>query len=308
VSSRRVDGHDFGRYSDLLDDPVTLGPADDVLARAASSAPKRNEDWRSPLELNLVSVMEAIKYALPSLAIRQGCVVNVASSAALGAEPYQGVEYAVAKAGVIRLTTALGTIDGTRVNCICPHTVAAEAVLRSLETRELEDIAPPPPTLLGVDEVIAGARRLIEDDSLSGRVFVAFGRRRARALPHQCPPEFASPPLSAGDEISSIELTSPSIDPLACVTPPGLIRQEGQTSSVEPEASARLGQCSAMTPARSRCKLRDAYARGAYSTLANGQSDSSHSLTACQRGVSRCAWLSRTHESAQASLSVLRSG
>jgi NAD(P)-dependent dehydrogenase (short-subunit alcohol dehydrogenase family) len=79
--------------------------------------------------------MEAIKYALPSLAIRQGCVVNVASSAGLGAEPYQGVEYAVAKAGVIRLTTALGTIDGVRDNCICPHTVATEAVLRSLETR-----------------------------------------------------------------------------------------------------------------------------------------------------------------------------
>ena len=41
--------------------------------------------------------------------------------------------------------------------------------------------------------------------------------------------------------------------------------------------------------------------RGAYSTLANGQSDSSHSLTARQSGVSRCAWLSRTQESAQAS-------
>ena len=52
----------------------------------------------------------------------------------------------------------------------------------------------------------------------------------------------------------------------------------------------------------------DAYARCAYSTLANGQFDSSHSLTACQRGVSRCAWLSRTHESAQASLSLSRSG
>jgi NAD(P)-dependent dehydrogenase (short-subunit alcohol dehydrogenase family) len=51
-----------------------------------------NDDWRSPLELNLLSAMEAIKYALPALAKRPGCVVNVASSAA--------------KAGLIRLTCA----------------------------------------------------------------------------------------------------------------------------------------------------------------------------------------------------------
>jgi NAD(P)-dependent dehydrogenase (short-subunit alcohol dehydrogenase family) len=65
-----------------------------------------NDDWRSPLELNLLSAMEAIKYALPALAKRPGCVVNVASSAALGGDRYPGVEYAVAKAGLIRLTCA----------------------------------------------------------------------------------------------------------------------------------------------------------------------------------------------------------
>jgi NAD(P)-dependent dehydrogenase (short-subunit alcohol dehydrogenase family) len=58
-----------------------------------------NDDWRSPLELNLLSAMEAIKYALPAVAKRQGCVVNVASSAGLGGDPYRGVEYAVAKGG-----------------------------------------------------------------------------------------------------------------------------------------------------------------------------------------------------------------
>jgi NAD(P)-dependent dehydrogenase (short-subunit alcohol dehydrogenase family) len=134
-----------------------------------------NDDWRSPLELNLLSAMEAIKYALPALKIRPGCVVNVASSAALGQERYRGVEYAVAKAGMIRLTTALGTIDDVRVNCVCPHTVATEAVLRSLETHRLEEIAPPPATLLRLDEVVTAVRRLIEDDSLSGRVLFLSG-------------------------------------------------------------------------------------------------------------------------------------
>ena len=141
-----------------------------------------NDDWRSRLELNLLSAMEAIKHALPLLAVRAGCVVNVASSAALGSEPYDGVEYAVSKAAMIRLTTALGRTDGVRINCVCPHTVATDAVLRALETRTLEEIAPPPPTVLEVDDVVTSVRRLIENDSIAGAVLVLTGGERPRFL------------------------------------------------------------------------------------------------------------------------------
>ena len=126
--------------------------------------------------------MEAIKHALPSLAARAGCVVNVASSAALGSDPYDGVEYAVSKAAMIRLTTALGTSAGVRVNCVCPHTVATDAVRHALETRTLEQIAPPPPTLLEVGDVVASARRLIDDDSITGSVLVLTGGEQPRFL------------------------------------------------------------------------------------------------------------------------------
>ena len=140
------------------------------------------DNWRAPLELNLGAVMEATRHALPALAANRGCVVNVASSAGLGSDPYAGVEYAVAKAAVVRLSTALGRVDGVRVNCVCPHTVATEGVLRALETAPIEDIAPPPPTVIGVDVVVDAVLRLIQDESLSGKVLVLVGGEEPRFL------------------------------------------------------------------------------------------------------------------------------
>jgi NAD(P)-dependent dehydrogenase (short-subunit alcohol dehydrogenase family) len=139
-----------------------------------------NDDWRAAIELNLLAVMEAIKSALPELTKRSGCVVNIGSTAALGSGQHRGIEYAVAKAGLLRLTTALGTVEGVRVNCVCPHTVATETVLRALESRSLGEIAPPPPTILDVGEVVGAVRRLIEDDSLAGRVLVLVGGEEPR--------------------------------------------------------------------------------------------------------------------------------
>ena len=83
---------------------------------------------------------------------------------------------------MIRLSTALGRVDGVRVNCLCPHTVATGAVLRALETASIEDIAPPPPTVLGLDVVVDAALRLIEDESLAGKVLVLVGGEEPRFL------------------------------------------------------------------------------------------------------------------------------
>lgn len=93
-----------------------------------------------------------------------GAIVNVASTAGLGSEPYQSPEYGAAKAGLIRFTSALAAVDGVRVNCIVPDWVATERVTAQ------ERAATPPPIPLAT--VAAAVLTLIRDDTLAGRALM----------------------------------------------------------------------------------------------------------------------------------------
>lgn len=93
-----------------------------------------------------------------------GVVVNVASIAGLGLEPYQSPEYGAAKAGLIRFTSAIGDLEGVRVNCIAPDWVATERVTAA------ERAALPPP--IPLEDVVAATFMLIRDETLAGRVLV----------------------------------------------------------------------------------------------------------------------------------------
>src|SRR4051794_10658503 len=86
--------------------------------------------WSATLALNLRAAMLATQLALaPMRAAGGGAVVNIASSAGLGAGPHASPEYAAAKAGLIRFCTSLAGLQermGVRVNCVVPDWILTE--------------------------------------------------------------------------------------------------------------------------------------------------------------------------------------
>ena len=146
------------------------------------------EHWTRNLDLNLRSVTLGIHFAVRAMAKRGGgAIVSVASSAGLGFAPHPGPEYATAKAGVMRLTACLAPLAerGIRVNCVCPHTVATEAVRETIErlqrearplTWDLEGV------LLEPEEVAGAVVELIQDETLAGRIMVCRGGEPPRLL------------------------------------------------------------------------------------------------------------------------------
>jgi NAD(P)-dependent dehydrogenase (short-subunit alcohol dehydrogenase family) len=127
------------------------------------------EQWTRVLDLNLVVPMLLTQRLLPGL--RGGAVVNVSSSAGRGTEGYSCPEYAVAKAGLIRLTTSLaGLAESHRVraSCVVPGWIGldrAVAQRAELPAGERPDLVPPS---LVADNVV----ELAADPGSAGRVVV----------------------------------------------------------------------------------------------------------------------------------------
>jgi len=83
------------------------------------------EDFRSLLDLNLVSIFAACKFALPHLRKTKGNIINMSSLVAVMGQP-GATTYVATKGGITSLTKALAIDEaahGVRVNSVSPGNV-----------------------------------------------------------------------------------------------------------------------------------------------------------------------------------------
>lgn len=83
------------------------------------------EAWNRVLAVNLTGTFLMCQTALPHLLATKGAIVNLSSTAALGAHPWTAA-YSASKGGVYSLTLCLALEygkQGLRVNCLCPGAI-----------------------------------------------------------------------------------------------------------------------------------------------------------------------------------------
>jgi NAD(P)-dependent dehydrogenase (short-subunit alcohol dehydrogenase family) len=81
--------------------------------------------WPRIVSANLLGTMHVTRQAIEVLKRRGGAIVNVASDSGLGFGAESRPAYCAAKAGIVRLTAALGSLkeQKIRVNCIAPDVI-----------------------------------------------------------------------------------------------------------------------------------------------------------------------------------------
>jgi 3-oxoacyl-[acyl-carrier protein] reductase len=141
------------------------------------------QEWGAVIDLNLLAPMTLLQQCLePMHRAGGGVAVNVASSAGWQQRAYESPEYAVAKAGLIRLTTALADLAQThrvRVNCVVPNWIGLTRAYTELAEMPLAQREATPP-LIPPDEVADAVEQFIRDDRMTGRLAILEGGTAAR--------------------------------------------------------------------------------------------------------------------------------
>jgi NAD(P)-dependent dehydrogenase (short-subunit alcohol dehydrogenase family) len=166
----------------------------DVLVNNASFPyhPQEKFDyWAETVLVDLVGSMQATLACLePMRQAGGGAIVNMASVSAIGhgRKHAEVPAFDVAKAGLIRLTTALGFLvepDNIRVNCLVPGWIATPEVQSYADslTPEQRTARGVPKTLQSTDQIAGAVYQLATDQRLAGRVMVWWNDEEPGLIP-----------------------------------------------------------------------------------------------------------------------------
>jgi NAD(P)-dependent dehydrogenase (short-subunit alcohol dehydrogenase family) len=148
------------------------------------------EHWFETMQTDMLGAMYGIRAAIDALRRSGGgAIVSMSSISALWhGRDNPAPSYDAAKAGVLRLTTALGWLgekENIRVNCLAPGWIASAQVRAYWEplTPEERQQRGAPSRLLDLDQVAEAVVRLATDESLYGRVLVWWSEDEPHLIP-----------------------------------------------------------------------------------------------------------------------------
>ena len=174
-----TDASDANGVRNLVRQAAELGELGVLINNAGGWLPgpqfPDTDRWFQSLDLNLRMPMLATQLCLPLMeAGGGGAVVNVASSGGLEPVGYRSPEYAAAKAGLIRFTTAVRDAalrSKVRVSCIVPHWIGLDRAVRKFEQMSPEQRADSG-GLVAPETVADVVLQLSQDPQAAGRVVV----------------------------------------------------------------------------------------------------------------------------------------
>src|SRR5262245_46643650 len=169
----------------------TFGGVDVLVNNASAPFRPEMEHWPQAVQVDLLGTIYGVRHAVEAMRRRGGgAIVNISSTSALvhGRRRLGSAGYDAAKAGVIRLTTALAWLrerEGIRVNCLVPHWIAVPEVTAyydSLTSKQRRSVDAAD-TLITVEEIADAVWRLATDETLAGRVMVYWPGEGPRLIP-----------------------------------------------------------------------------------------------------------------------------
>lgn len=142
-----------------------------LMIREGIDSPQAQTQIRKVFDVNLFGVFNVIQAFLPHVRATRGCIVNIASGAALHGQP-NAVGYSASKGAVKSLTQSMAAdlaADGVRVNAVAPGVIVTPmtAATREQPERLARFMGRIPAGRLGQPEEIAGPVVFLASDLAS---------------------------------------------------------------------------------------------------------------------------------------------